>query len=1172
MNLVKRFFVLVCILLSANAEVFSSGIKQAETERAVKFTENKNQWDKKVLYRAQLDGGVLFLEKNAFTYHFYDKETLRKNHVNRKGSQGAIRSHAFKMTFLNALPGAKVESKQVTSDYNNYFIGNDRSKWAGNVKNYREVNYSDLYPGIDLQILGMENSMKYNFFVAPGSEPKNIQLSYEGLESISLKKGALVLKTSINEMEEQKPYAFQWIGGYKVEVPCEFVLDKMVVRFRFPKGYNKNYELIIDPVLVFACSSGSTADNFGMTATYDSTGNLYSGGTCFDIGFPTTPGAFDVTYNGIVASGRTDVVITKYDSSGTFLLYSTYLGGAVSTEVVSSLIVNADDELMLYGVTGSSDFPTTAGAFDNTFNGGTYLNYAPNGTEYNSGTDLYAARFNSNGTALLASTFIGGSQNDGVNSSTTLVYNYGDYYRGEIQVDTAGNCYIASCTVSPDFPVTLSCAQPVMGGAFDGIIFKFNPDLTSLIWSTYIGGAADDACYAIALDDTANVYVTGGTASTSFPVTAGALSTTYGGGITDGFVSKISADGSLILRSTFIGTSQYDQAFFLQLDKDFDVYVLGQTLGTMPVSPGVYSNANSRQFIWKLNNDLNTQVFTTVFGNGTGAINISPSAFLVDYCENIYVSGWGGHILLGTPTTGMPLTPDAIQPTTDGFNFYLFVLTSDASNLYYATYFGGGSSQEHVDGGTSRFDKKGIIYQSVCAGCGGNDDFPVTPGSWPNTGANVNHNSNCNNGTFKFDFQLPPVVATFSIDSAQGCAPYTIDFNNVSTPGADYLWDFGNGDTSTVIYNPTITYNTPGTYTVTLTVNNGVCNASDTAIQIITVYPGITADFGLVNAPCSNTVNFFDSSAVGPAAWNWDFGDGIGTSNLQNPVYVYAAAGSYDITLISSTINGCPDTSVFTFVNLSGATVSPGDTICLGETSQLTATGGYAYSWSPSGTLNNSTIASPVASPAATTTYTVTVSTLTSGGDTCILTLTTTVTVYNPALVPLTATADNDTIFEGETTVIHANTDTTLNILWTPLGAFSNPGNFNQTVSPLTTTTYTVTIIDSMGCPRSATVTIYVRSLKCTDESVFVPNTFTPNGDGKNDLFRVKSNSIDEIYFAVYNRWGELMFETTDINAKGWDGIHKGMKADPAVFAWYLKAKCYNGDEFFKKGNVTLIR
>ena len=150
----------------------------------------------------------------------------------------------------------------------------------------------------------------------------------------------------------------------------------------------------------------------------------------------------------------------------------------------------------------------------------------------------------------------------------------------------------------------------------------------------------------------------------------------YGGGKADGYITKIKKDGTAILFSTFWGTPQYDQTYFVQLDKDNDVYVVGQTEGIIPITPGVYNNPNSGQFITKFNDSLNTIIYSTVFGNGSGTPNISPSAFLVDYCENVYVSGWGGKIVPPiTSTTGMPLTFDAIQPTTDGHNFYLFVLS-----------------------------------------------------------------------------------------------------------------------------------------------------------------------------------------------------------------------------------------------------------------------------------------------------------------------------------------------------------------------------------------------------------------------------------------------------------------------------------------------------------------
>ena len=1217
---VKKYFLSILLFVFI-FKAFGGGTKPAKLphglgepsgQSSIRFTENKKQWDKKVLYRAQLDGGVLFLEKNCFTYNFYDKETYRQSHVGRQQPESEeqktqqnfqppsptrnlnpIRTHAFRMTFLNSKKTVETSAKQPTSDYCNFFMGNDKSKWAGNVKNYTEVNYKNLYKGISLQIQGMQNSMKYNFIVAPQGKTDEIKLFYEGLDAISLDSGALKLKTSVNEIIEEKPFAYQWIGGKQVEVACNFVLENTTISFQFPNGYDKKSELIIDPILVFACSSGSIADNFGMTATYDARGDLYSGGTAFGIGYPTTLGAFDTSWNGSSSyvNGRTDVVITKYDSTGTFLRYSTYLGGFNGSEIVTSFIVDSLDELLLYGATGSSDFPVTSNAFDTTFNGGTLLHFICNGTFFDNGTDIYVAKFNSSGSTLMASTYIGGSKNDGVNTNNTTVltsacgpasfeypldslqFNYGDQYRGEINVDHFGNAYISSSTRSSDFPI-VNGFDNTLGGQQDAVVFKLNPDFSQLIWSTYLGGSDNDAGYAMALDDSLNIYVTGGTRSIDFPATPGALKTAYSGGKADGYITKIKKDGTAILFSTYWGTASYDQCYFVQLDRNGDVYVVGQTQGAMPVTSGVYSNPNSGQFITKMNDSLNTLMFSTVFGNGNGLPTISPAAFLIDDCENIYVSGWGGNIITGVPTTGMPVTPGALQTSSgDGFNFYLFVLTSNASSLFYATYFGGNQSREHVDGGTSRFDKKGIVYQSVCAGCGGHDDFPVTPGSWPNTGANVNHNTqnnNCNNGVFKFDFQVPPAHASFTADSLHGCAPYKVNFVNHSSSWQSYLWNFGNGDTTSIIYNPNKTYTIPGTYHVTLTVKNAACNVSDTASLFITVYPGITANFDYTSPPCSNSVNFFDSSAIGPASWLWNFGDGQ-TSTQQDPVHLYATPGIYDVTLISKTIHGCVDTADMLFDNHLAVSVNANSTICKGNNKQLTASGGITYTWLPVEGLSNPNIADPIASPNVTTNYFVTIKAIDPIGDTCSQTLSTKIFVVDPVTLSLTAITDKDTIDEGQSTIIHAITDTTLTILWSPAGSLNNPNLFNPTATPVKTTTYTVIIVDSSGCSKSATVTVYVRSMKCNLADIFVPNTFTPNGDGHNDVLYIRGNEIKELYFAVYNRWGQMVFETTDIT-KGWDGIYNGMKVDPAVFAWYFKAKCFNGSEMKKQGNVTLIR
>jgi gliding motility-associated-like protein len=989
----------------------------------------------------------------------------------------------------------------------------------------------------------------------------------------------LKLKTTVNELVEQSPFAYQWINGKRIEVSCEFVLEGSTVHFNFPQGYNKGAELIIDPQVIFSASSGSIASNFGHACTYDADGNLYSGGIVFGTGYPIKLGVDNVFHG-----GDEDVVITKYNTLGTDIVYSTYLGGS-SDEIVTSLMVDAANNLFLFGVTGSKNFPVTANACYPAFKGGPAYNPHPNnGNNFPNGTDIYVTKFNAAGDALLGSTFIGGTGNDGINSNQmslgpldSLQYNYGDYYRGELELDKWGNVYIATSSRSNNFPI-INGFDNTLDGQQDAVVFEMNTDLSKLVWSTYLGGSDKDGGYGLILNDSA-VYVTGGTSSPNFPVTAGVVQSLAGGGKADGYVAKLKKDGTELLAATYWGTAEYDQSFFVQLDKNNDVYLFGQSEGKIPVKGTVYSNPNSGQFITKMNGALTNVIFSTVVGNGDSLPMLSPTAFMIDACSNIYIAGWSARYNkkeLGPnkdiPMLNMPVTSNAPDNTTAGFDFYLMVLGQNASSLVYGTYWGGDQSAEHVHGGVSRFDKRGIVYQSLCTGCGGNDDYPLTPGAYPHDPSNPNGSlSGCNNAVFKIDFQIKIAQADFTADNFKGCAPFTVHFENKSSTGGKILWDFGTADTTSQD-KPVFTYTKPGTYMVKLYINDpSSCNIWDTAFQYITVFDGITADFDFSVVPCSGQVAFTDSSAKAPVSWDWDFGDGT-KSSLQHPTHTFGNSGTYDVKLITTTKDGCKDTALVR-VDLASAsgTVNSDKRVCPGNPAYLLATGGFAYHWSPSTGLNAVDIPNPVATPTVTTTYTVEIKVKNALGDTCTLTLSTTVNVINTALITLSATADKDTLMSGAFTKIHALVDTTFKIQWSPVTGVENPNAYTTKVTPKVTTTYIVTIVDSLGCSRTATITIYVISTDCGGDAVFVPNTFTPNGDGKNDVLYVRSNSITELYFAVYNRWGELVFETRDLH-KGWDGTYKGMKVDPAVFAWYVKGTCNTGDEFFKKGNVTIIK
>lgn len=1172
-----------------------------DDDKHYKFIPNQGQWHENVKYKADIPGGALFLEENRLTYHFIDRSDFTSVHgTNLPVKDGAeVRSHAFSIKFVNGVDDPEIETRDQTPDYFNYYYGNDPEKWATGIYGYREVEYQHIYPAIHLKMYNFEGSLKYDYIVEPGGDPSEILLDYQGVEDIRIKKGELIVSTTVGQIIEEKPYAYQIIDGERVEVPCKFKLEDGKVRFDLPKGYDEDRELIIDPTLVFASYSGSTADNFGMTATYDLDDNFFSAGMVFNTGYPYTTGVYDSTSNPTnIRYGVTDVFITRYDSLGVSLIYSTYLGGgtdSIGTETAHSLIVNDSNELMIFGVTSSEDFPMV-NAYDNTFNGGSMIGFINNGSYfYDNGTDLYVSRFSEDGTALLGSTYVGGSGNDGVNSNVniftppitynsaydSLQYNYGDTFRGEIMLDASGDVLIASTTKSADFPI-VGGFDNTLDGQQDAVVFKLSRDLSTLMWSTYMGGTNKDAAYSVKVDSADVVYVTGGTASNDFPIVGATYDVSFNGGDVDAYIAKISEDGSTLLRSTFLGTGAYDQGFFVEVDQFAAVYILGQTEDPLsyPIFNVDFSVPNSGHFVSKFDTDLSTMIYSTQFGNGSGAVQISPAAFLVDVCHNVYVSGWGGRIApTGPPLTGMPITVDAYQSTSTGYDFYLIVFDRDIDTLY-ASYFGGPTSQEHVDGGTSRFNEDGIVYQSVCAGCGGNSDFPTTPGAW----SNVNLSSNCNNGTFKYDFGIVP-VAQFDIDTLWGCAPFTVTLtNNSGLTNNIFEWQFGNGDSTTTIYSPTVTYTDTGMYSVTLIITDTICNISDTARRIVQVFPELTLQVSndtslCVSAPIDLVATSNGSSLTYVWSTNSNFTDTLNSPITDSIFTVTPTAAGYYYCLVENPWCSIVDSVLVSFIP---ENIDIGDTtLCNGFGGTLTLNNLFpsdtivSYDWSPNSEIISGDGTNTITvMPSSDVTYYVTV--VTQSG--CVYTDSAVVTVVLGGGV-ISAFADNDTLPIGGTTYVHAVPDSSgYTYSWSISPALSgatlsDPNIAHPLFTPNGAGLYTVCvdITDTNGCTGTACVEIRVLDIECGPPDIYVPNAFTPNDDQNNDVIFVHGNNIETMNWLIYDRWGELMFETQD-QSEGWDGTFKGMEADPAVFVYHLEGTCVGGDEFLIKGNITVIR
>ena len=1201
------------------------------------FIENKGQFQKGVISKTNLPSGALYIEKAKFTYVFYNGKQLADIH-DGLAANNTVNAHAYSVSFINANINANIELEEESIFFENYYLGS-KLTWASGVKSYKRQAQKNIYKGVNLYLFVDKDKLKYELYLDKSADEKLIKLRYQGHTEVKISNGNLVVNTSVNSISEYRPYAYQIIEGTQVEVECNYKLKSNILSFDFPNDYNRNYPLVIDPVLEFSTYSGSTADNFGYTATYDNFGFLYSGSTSFGVGYPTTLGAYQINYANNI--GGTDVAITKYDTSGTIRIYSTYLGGK-KDELPHSMIVNSSDELFIFGTTGSDDFPTTTSSYQPNFSGGPGFSPSGIGVNFPDGSDIFVSRLSTNGGDLLASTFLGGSDNDGLNTATKLKFNYADEVRGEIDIDQNNNIYIATCTQSTDFPI-IGGFQNTNKGGQEGCIIKMDNQLSSVIWSSYLGGKSADAIYSLALDKDDNIYVTGGTTSALFPTTYNAYQTLHKDTLkADAFISLISSNGSQIIYSSFYGSTAYDQSYFVEIGSTDAVYLFGQTKASTStlVQNATYFESGAGQFIVVFTKDLANVLRATVVGTGKGSPDISPTAFLVDVCDKIYISGWGSNLGGPLSTLNLPVSSTAFQPSTDGNDFYLMVIDDALSSMVYATYFGGSQSNEHVDGGTSRFDKKGIIYQSVCAGCGGNSDFPIEPN--PGAVSLSNSSQNCNNGVFKFNFDFPMVVADFNA-SWVGCDTNII-FQNLSTSNTsiNYQWNFGDGINS-ILENPNYNYAQAGNYEVTLiAISPGSCNTSDSITKEVYILANSSdtlsdivkckndlIQIGLlpVNDPTISYVwspaTFLSSAIVSNPFCssfssetyqllvsngsctdtliqnivipNFSLDAGEDTSFCNTPISLQASyIGATDI-IWSSNINFTDTLSLtnnLTVASIAQFYVKVSDGFCEEVDSvrvnpqsiNFNLTGEFdlchgdsvfllvenltpsiaitSYEWEPLAITYN-TDSSSISNYTDTSIW---YSLEAINSDGCVLKDSIFIQIFdNPIIDSLWL--DKDTIFKGESTYLNVKTDD--GFIWYN---FTSTGN-TLLVEPIKSECYSIEVFNAYNCSVNDSVCIVVLDVFCNEDRIVVPTAFSPNEDGVNDSYFIldKDGVVSDFKLEIFNRLGQKVFSTTDINIK-WRGIYKGKKLNPQVFDFYLELKCVDDKMLFKKGNITLIR
>ncbi|HEX6182189.1 MAG TPA: PKD domain-containing protein, partial [Chitinophagaceae bacterium] len=948
----------------------------------------------------------------------------------------------------------------------------------------------------------------------------------------------------------------------------------------------------------------STASQFGFTATPGPDGSLFSGGIVFGVGFPTSVGAYDGSYN---PGGRqgVDMGIFKFNPTGTGRIYATYLGGD-NDDYPHSIIADAQGNLVILGRSYSENsYPATKVG-----TGG--------------GADIVVTKLNAAGSGLIGSLRIGGSEADGVNvedqqrgtrtGKISILRNYGDDSRSEVVLDDAGFIYVAAQTQSrTSFPILPSLGAVFQstfgGGTQDAAVIKIDPNCSNVLFSSYLGGSDNDGAYGIKVNPVnGNIYVVGATASNNFPGDkSGTIASAYAGGECDGYITIISNDGSTQIKASYLGTPSVDVVYALQFDNLGFPYIMGTTRGGWTVVNAAYSNSGSKQFISKLRPDLSGYVYSTIFGTNSDRPNISPVAFLVDRCENVYASGWGGWLVPGPDpyelagTSGMPTTPDAIKGNTDGRDFYFIVIAKNAASLLYGSFFGqNGGEGEHVDGGTSRFDRQGAIYQAICANClpqsnPSNGPYPTTPGVWGPTNLT---GDGCDLNAVKIAFNFSGVESAPKAfiggvgNDTVGCVPLRVDFTDTLQLGKTYEWDFnGDGVTDLTTTQPVgvFTYNAVGSFRVRLiAVDSNTCNIRDTAYVTISVRDDeALLDFNYQKVGGCQSLEFqFSNLSIPPAgkpfnnkSFKWDFGDGsptviTGTLALN---HTFPRPDTYKVKLILIDTGYCnspdtlekelriaPDVDAQFSVPLAG---------CVPYNAQFkyTGTAGQQFFWT-FGDGGTSTLANPTHLYAAVGTYPVKLVVIDSATCNIIDSVFGTITV-NP--LPTAA-------FTFSPIPAEENTPTTF--FNNSIGGARYIWHFGDGDSTIKTTMDTVrhqynatgsfiaclVTINQYGCPDTACNTVQAIIKPLLD----VPNAFTPNrpgGRGQNHIVRPQGFGMQKVIFRIYNRWGQKLFETTDPRA-GWDGYFKGVLQPMDVYVYTLEVEFTDGTKATRKGDITLIR
>jgi hypothetical protein len=774
-------------------------------ERSLRFEPNLGQTDSQVKFVAHGADYALFLTSDEAVFSMAQPNSVASSPSRRKAARPASSSSVLRMRMLGATPRA-MHPAEPTEGRSNYFIGRDASKWVSGVPQYSRVNYDELYPGVDATFYGQDRMLEFDYIVKPGAHPEQIALGFTGTRRVETNSsGDLVLASEAGDLHLKKPVAYQQQDGKRTPVDVQFVARNNNEVGLEIGAYDHSRELVIDPAIVYSTFLGGSNADAGYGIAVDGSGAVYICGQTSSTDFPVSNIAYQKTN-----LGTQNAFITKFSPSGSSLVFSTYLGGEIA-DSANAIAIDGSGNVYVAGGTGSDLFPTTPNAFQK--------------SRHSSGTtstDAFISKLDSTGANLLYSTYAGGTQSNVANA---------------IAVDTHGFAYVAGETTSTDFP-TVHGLQGTNNGATDGFIVKVDTGAGgAFAFADYLGGKALDSLGGIGLDGAGNIYVTGFTDSTDFPLfgtpyqnkcgTDGKCNVAGGQSQFDAVLAAVKADLSGYIYSTYYGGSGSETPGALAVDNAGNAFIAGGTSSTDLPLASAYQSSNKAQggntvFVAEMNPTGSSLKYATYLG-GSGTENGLGVA--IDSGDNIYVTGQ-------TTSTDFP-TVNPVQIINagkgDAFVSVLNPTASSTAQLVFSSYLGGAFAEDSNLAAIA-VDSHGNIYIT------GDTQLTSTAPFFPTLNAfqSTNHG-----GTDAFVTKINPAIVP-AVNFSVGLASFSPSSVSAGTNSmATVTVTSNNGFSGTVLLGCNITPSaaTPPTCTLSKSVNVSPNNPGSATLTFKTVAP-----------------------------------------------------------------------------------------------------------------------------------------------------------------------------------------------------------------------------------------------------------------------------------------------------------------------------------------------